>query len=34
VVVDDADFDARWSESMRGITSDNVDEAVEHMKLM
>lgn len=34
VVVDDADFDARWAESMEGITSANVDEAVEHMKLM
>lgn len=34
VVVDDADFDARWADSMAGITSDNVDEAVEHMKLM
>lgn len=34
VVVDDADFDARWAESMEGIASANVDEAVEHMKLM
>jgi hypothetical protein len=31
---DDADFDQRWSDCMVGITSDNVDEAVEHMKLM
>lgn len=34
VMVDDGDFDQRWAESMRGIASENVEEAVEHMKMM
>ncbi|KAL4854812.1 hypothetical protein ACK3TF_004509 [Chlorella vulgaris] len=32
--VDDEEFDARWQESLVGIASPDVDEAVEHMKLM
>lgn len=34
VMMDDAEFDARWMDSMQGISSPNVEDAVEHMKML
>ncbi|PRW20522.1 microtubule associated isoform A [Chlorella sorokiniana] len=34
VVMDDAEFDARWTDSMQGISSPSVEDAVEHMKML
>jgi hypothetical protein len=32
--IDDAEFDARWGASLAGVASKDVEEAVEHMKVM